>query len=253
MARFIYADNAATTRLLPQVLDKMLPFFTEEYGNPSSLYSFGQTARLAVDEARQTVAGCLGCRPEEVFFTSGGSEADNWAIKMAAGSLYKRGKKHIISTAFEHHAVLHALEAMEKQGFEVTLLPVHENGIVRAEDVKAALREDTALVSVMFANNEIGTLQPSPKSVRSAGSKGCSSTPTPCRRWGMSRWILPGCTSICSPCRPTNSTGRRGWARCWCAGDCASATSSTAARRSGAAARAPKTRRAWWGWPKPCA
>ncbi len=160
MARFIYADNAATTRLLPQVLDKMLPFFTEEYGNPSSLYSFGQTARLAVDEARQTVAGCLGCRPEEVFFTSGGSEADNWAIKMAAGSLYKRGKKHIISTAFEHHAVLHALEAMEKQGFEVTLLPVHENGIVRAEDVKAALREDTALVSVMFANNEIGTLQP---------------------------------------------------------------------------------------------
>ena len=160
MARFIYADNAATTRLLPQVLDKMIPYLTEEYGNPSSLYSFGQAARQGVDAARITMAECLHCRPDEVFITSGGSEADNWAIKMAAGSLYKRGKKHIVSTAFEHHAVLHALEAMEKQGFEVTLLPVHENGIVRAEDVKAALREDTALVSVMFANNEIGTLQP---------------------------------------------------------------------------------------------
>ena len=160
MSRFIYADNAATTRLLPQVLDKMLPYLTEEYGNPSSLYSFGQTARQAVDAARRTMAECLHCRADEVFFTSGGSEADNWALKMAAKAQAKKGKKHIISTAFEHHAVLHALDALEKDGFDITLLPVYGNGIVRVEDVEAALRPDTALVSVMFANNEIGTLQP---------------------------------------------------------------------------------------------
>lgn len=160
MERFIYADNAATTRLLAPVLDAMMPYLTEEYGNPSSLYGFGQTARQAVDGARRTVAECLHCRPDEVFFTSGGSEADNWALKMAAAALAQKGKKHIISTAFEHHAVLHTLTALEKQGFSVTLLPVYENGIVRVQDVKAALRPDTALVSVMFANNEIGTLQP---------------------------------------------------------------------------------------------
>lgn len=160
MERFIYADNAATTRLLAPVLDAMMPYLTEEYGNPSSLYGFGQTARQAVDGARRMVAECLHCRPDEVFFTSGGSEADNWALKMAAAALAQKGKKHIISTAFEHHAVLHTLTALEKQGFSVTLLPVYENGIVRVQDVKAALRPDTALVSVMFANNEIGTLQP---------------------------------------------------------------------------------------------
>ena len=158
--RFIYADNAATTRLLPQVLDKMMPFLTEQYGNPSSLYSFGQQAREAVDAARETIAQCLHCRSDEVFFTSGGSEADNWALKMVADKLAAKGKKHIISTAFEHHAVLHALAALEKRGFDVTLLPVYDNGVVHVEDVKAALRPDTALVSVMFANNEIGTLQP---------------------------------------------------------------------------------------------
>ena len=158
--RFVYADNAATTRLLPAVLEAMTPYLTEEYGNPSSLYGFGQTARQAVDAARETVAECLHCRPEEVFFTSGGSEADNWALKMATEAMAKRGKKHLISTAFEHHAILHTLEHLKKQGFEVTLLPVYEDGIVRVEDVKAALRPDTALVSVMFANNEIGTVQP---------------------------------------------------------------------------------------------
>ncbi|MFR1435552.1 MAG: aminotransferase class V-fold PLP-dependent enzyme [Acutalibacteraceae bacterium] len=160
MAKRIYADNAATTRLLPQVLDKMLPYLTEEYGNPSSLYSFGQTAREAVDAARAAIATCLNGRPDEVFVTSGGSEADNWAIKMAARAMAAKGKKHIISTAFEHHAVLHTLQALEKDGFSVTLLPVHENGIVRVDELRAALRPDTALVSVMFANNEIGTLQP---------------------------------------------------------------------------------------------
>ncbi|MDD2362266.1 MAG: cysteine desulfurase NifS [Oscillospiraceae bacterium] len=160
MGRFIYADNAATTRLLPEVLDKMMPYLTEQYGNPSSLYSFGQTARQAVDESRDTVAKYLNCRSDEVFFTSGGSEADNWAIRMAADALSKKGKKHIISTAFEHHAVLHTLKALEKQGFEITLLPVYEKGIVQTEDLKQALRPDTALVTVMFANNEIGTIQP---------------------------------------------------------------------------------------------
>ena len=159
-ARFIYADNAATTRLLPQVLDKMIPYLTEEYGNPSSLYSFGQAARQGVDAARITMAECLHCRPDEVFITSGGSEADNWALKMVAESLEKKGKKHIVSTVFEHHAILHALNALEKRGFEITLLPVYENGIVRVEDVAVAIRPDTALVSVMFANNEIGTIQP---------------------------------------------------------------------------------------------
>ncbi len=158
--RFVYADNAATTRLLPPVLEAMTPYLTEEYGNPSSLYSFGQSSRQAVDRARETVARCLNCRPDEVFFTSGGSEADNWAIKMTAEALSKKGKKHIISTVFEHHAVLHTLEFLKKHGFEITLLPVYDNGVVRVEDVKAALRPDTALVSVMFANNEIGTLQP---------------------------------------------------------------------------------------------
>ena len=158
--RFVYADNAATTRLLPAVLEAMTPYLTEEYGNPSSLYRFGQNARQAMDDARSTVAECLHCRPDEVFFTSGGSEADNWALKMAAEAMAQKGKKHIISTVFEHHAVLHTLDHLKKQGFEITLLPVYENGIVRVEDVKAALRPDTALVSVMFANNEIGTIEP---------------------------------------------------------------------------------------------
>lgn len=160
MDRFIYADNAATTRLHPDVLNDMMPYLTEQYGNASSLYGFGQESRIALDQAKATMAECLHCRADEVFITSGGSEADNWAIKMVAKTLSAKGKKHIISTEFEHHAVLHTLNALKKDGFEITLLPVYENGIVRVEDVKNALREDTALVSVMFANNEIGTIQP---------------------------------------------------------------------------------------------
>ena len=160
MDRLIYVDNAATTRILPEVLDKMMPYLTEQYGNPSSLYSFGQNARQAIDEARDTVAKYLNCRSDEVFFTSGGSESDNWAIRMAAHMLEKKGKKHIISTAIEHHAVLHTLNALEKQGFEVTLLPVNEYGLISIEDLKNAIRDDTALVTIMFANNEIGTIQP---------------------------------------------------------------------------------------------
>ena len=160
MGRFVYADNAATTRLLPPVLDKMMPYLTDLYGNPSSLYSFGQEAREGVTAARKVMAEALGCLPEEVFITSGGSEADNWAIKMAAWKQAEKGKKHIISTQFEHHAVLHSLQTLEKQGFAITLLPVYDNGIIHPEDLRAAIRPDTALVTVMFANNEIGSIQP---------------------------------------------------------------------------------------------
>lgn len=160
MDRWIYADNAATTSLHPQALEAMMPYLTEQYGNPSSLYSFGQESRRAVEQARVDMAACLGCKPREIFFTSGGSEADNWAIKMAAEQGAAKGKKHIISTAFEHHAVLHTLESLRKKGFDITLLPVYDNGIIRAEDVQAAIRPDTALVSIMYANNEIGTIQP---------------------------------------------------------------------------------------------
>ena len=138
----------------------MLPYMNEIYGNPSSLHSAGQTAAQALNDARERIAGCLGCSAREITFTSGGSEADNQAIISAAKLGERNGKKHIISTAFEHHAVLHTLKKLEKQGFEVTLLDVHENGIITADEVKAAIRPDTCLVTVMFANNEIGTVQP---------------------------------------------------------------------------------------------
>ncbi len=160
MDKMIYADNAATTKLSKTALDAMMPYLTEEYGNPSSLYAHGNSAKAGVEKAREQVACAIGALPREIYFTAGGSEADNWAIKGVARALAKKGKKHIISTKFEHHAVLHTLTALEKEGFEVTLLDVHENGIVRVEELKNAIREDTALVSVMYANNEIGTLQP---------------------------------------------------------------------------------------------
>ena len=160
MDHFVYADNAATTKLHPKALEAMMPYLTEQYGNASSLYGFGQESHIAVEDAKQTMASCLHCRPDEVFITSGGSESDNWAIKMAARFQASKGKKHIISTVFEHHAVLHTLDALKKEGFEITLLPVYDNGVVRVEDIQNAIREDTALVTVMFANNEIGTIQP---------------------------------------------------------------------------------------------
>ena len=156
----IYADNAATTKMCPAAIQAMTRCMEENYGNPSSLYSFGQEAREALDNARERIAACLGCTPREITFTSGGSEADNQAIFSAARLGEKKGKKHIISTAFEHHAVLHTLERLKERGFEITLLDVHENGVVTAQHVKDAIREDTCLVSVMFANNEIGTVQP---------------------------------------------------------------------------------------------
>ena len=158
--RLVYADNAATTQLSFDVLTDMLPYMTEHYGNPSSLYSFSASAKEAIETARQKVADCLGATAKEIYFTSGGSESDNWAIKSMAKKGAKKGKKHIISTVFEHHAVLHSLDALKKEGFEVTLLPVYENGIVKPEDLENAIREDTCLVTIMFANNEIGTIQP---------------------------------------------------------------------------------------------
>ena len=159
MSRFVYADNAATTATSRTVLDAMLPYFCEKYGNPSTIYSVGREAREAVDAAREKVARALGAEPAEIFFTSGGSEADNWAIRGVAHANVKKGK-HLITTRFEHHAVLHTMKALEKEGFEVTYLPVYENGIVKPEDLAAAIHEDTTLVTIMYANNEIGTIQP---------------------------------------------------------------------------------------------
>ena len=156
----VYADNAATTRVSKTALDAMMPYFTEVYGNPSSLHTFGQEAKEALENARERIAAHLGCQPREIYFTSGGSEADNQAIISAAKLGERKGKKHIISTAFEHHAVLHTLKKLEKQGFEITLLPVHENGVVDVKELEAAIKDETILVTVMTVNNEIGTIQP---------------------------------------------------------------------------------------------
>ena len=156
----IYADNAATTKMSETAIRTMILYMENQYGNPSSLYTIGQEAKEALEQARAEVAAAIHAEPREILFTSGGSEADNQALLSAAEIGRKNKKMHIISTAFEHHAVLHALKRLEKQGFEVTLLPVHENGIVEPSEVEAAIREDTCLVSIMYANNEIGTIQP---------------------------------------------------------------------------------------------
>lgn len=157
---FVYADNAATTCVSKTAREAMMPYLTERYGNPSSLYSFAQIVTEDLANARATVAQCINAEPREIYFTSGGSEADNQAIISAAKLGAKKGKKHIISTKFEHHAVLHTLKKLEKEGWEVTLLDVHEDGVVRVDELRDAIREDTCLVTVMFANNEIGTVQP---------------------------------------------------------------------------------------------
>lgn len=159
----IYLDNAATTKVSDNVLNAMLPYLKEEYGNPSSIYTLGRNSAIAVNKARHQVAQALGCEDSEVYFTSCGSESDNWAIKSTAKMMAQKGKKHIITSVFEHHAVLHTLDALKKEGFEVTYLPVYSNGIVKIEDVANAIRPDTALVTIMYANNEIGTIQPIPE------------------------------------------------------------------------------------------
>ena len=156
----VYADNAATTKMSSHAIQAMLPYFDNIYGNPSSLHSIGQEAKEALDAAREQVAACLGCEAREIYFTSGGSEADNQAIRSAAINGARKGKKHIISTAFEHHAVLHTLSKLEKEGFEVTYLDVRNNHNVTAQQVKDAIREETCLVTVMYANNEIGSVLP---------------------------------------------------------------------------------------------
>ena len=156
----IYADNAATTKMSSTAIEAMLPYMDRVYGNPSSLHTAGQQAAEALQSARERIAACLGCQPREIYFTSGGSEADNQALISAAKIGERKGKKHIISTAFEHHAVLHTLQGLEKQGYEVELLPVGETGTVTAQQVADAIREDTCLVSVMYANNEIGSVLP---------------------------------------------------------------------------------------------
>ena len=160
MKKTIYLDNAATTKTRPEVVEAMLPYFAEFYGNPSSIYSFSDEPKKAVAAGREAIAKSIGAKTNELYFTGGGSESDNQAIRSAAFVGAKKGKRHIISTKFEHHAVLHTLEQLEREGFDVTLLDVHPNGVITVEDVANAIREDTCLVTIMFANNEIGTMQP---------------------------------------------------------------------------------------------
>lgn len=160
--RQIYLDHASTTPVRPEVVEAMTPYFTEHFGNPSSIYPLGQEASDAVAAARESLAGLIGAAPREIFFTSGGTESDNWAIKGFARANAAKGR-HIITSAIEHHAVLHTCQALEKEGFTVTYLPVHENGIVRPQELEAAITEETGLVTIMYANNEIGTLQPIPE------------------------------------------------------------------------------------------
>ncbi|HBA97258.1 MAG TPA: cysteine desulfurase NifS [Lachnospiraceae bacterium] len=159
MKEYIYLDNAATTQVYPEVFEAMKPYFTEYYANPSSIYSFAGKSKKAVEDARSRIAGFIGARPEEIYFTAGGSESDNWALKAAALAYAGKGK-HIITTTIEHHAVLHTCQALEKQGYEVTYVNTGSDGIVKLDELKAAIRPDTILISVMAANNEIGTIQP---------------------------------------------------------------------------------------------
>ena len=160
MSKMIYADNAATTQVSQRVFQKMLPWLSQHYGNPSSIYGIGREARGAVEDARAQLAQALNAQPSEIFFTACGTESDNWAIKGVAHALAAKGKKHIITSAIEHHAVLHTCKALEKEGFTVTYLPVDRDGLVSVADVEKAITRETALVSIMFANNEIGTIQP---------------------------------------------------------------------------------------------
>lgn len=159
MNKLIYLDNAATTQVYPEVVEAMTPYFTEYYGNPSAIYSFADEAKKGVDEARRVLAKGIGAKPEEIYFTGGGSESDNWALKATAEAYSDKGK-HIITTKIEHHAILHTAAYLEKQGYEVTYVNVDENGSVKLDELEAAIRPDTILISVMTANNEIGTIQP---------------------------------------------------------------------------------------------
>lgn len=171
MNQQIYLDHAATTAVSPQVLKAMLPYFTDSFGNAGGIYGFGQKSKQALEDARDYIASTIGAKAEEIYFTAGGTESDNWALKCTAAAYQKKGK-HIITTKIEHHAILHTAQYLEKQGFEVTYLDVDENGIVKLDDLKNAIREDTILISVMFANNEIGSIQPIAQIGKIAHEKG---------------------------------------------------------------------------------
>ena len=175
MSRFVYADNAATTPVSPEVIEAMAPCFSEVWGNPSSQHGKGYEAKEALDDARSRIASCLGCRPDEIYFTSCGTESDNWAIKGAAALMKKKGRTHIVTTKIEHHAVLHTCRALEKEGFEVTYVDVDSDGIVKMDELDAAITDKTALVAVMYANNEIGTVQPIREIAKLAKSRGALS------------------------------------------------------------------------------
>ena len=210
----IYADNAATTRVSDTALAAMTPCFQEIYGNPSSLHTPGQRAAEKLAAARAIFARNLHADPREITFTSGGSEADNQALRTAAALGEKRGKRHIVSTKFEHHAVLHTLQALEREGFEVTLLDIPPDGVVTAEQVRDAIRPDTCLVSVMFANNEIGTISPLPRSAPSAARRGSCFTRTRSRRQATCPSMWRRCRWTCCPSPPISSMGPRAWECC---------------------------------------
>ena len=190
MEKRIYLDNAATTKTAPEVVEAMLPYFTEHYGNPSSIYSIGREARKAIEIARQKVASAIGAQPTEIYFTGSGTESDNWALKGVMESARAKGKTHLITTAFEHHAVLHSAQKLEKQGFTVTYLPVSPEGYVSPEQVRAAITEQTALVSVMYAN-----------SIRMRS-----------KLWAIWKLTLPPKKSTCFPFPGIKSTRLKGWA-----------------------------------------
>ena len=249
--RFVYADNAATTPVTPAVLEAMTPWLMENYGNPSSIYSIGRAARTAVEKARRQVAAALNAEPGEIYFTSCGTEADNWALKGSMRRWAAKGKKHLITAAFEHHAILHSAKALEKEGFEITYLPVTPEGLVDPAELEKAIREDTALVSIMLANNEIGTVQPIAELAAIAHAHGAwfhtdavqavGHIPVDVKALGVDMLSPPAISSthprVSAPCMSKRASCL---ISLW-----------MAAHRKRAAAPAPKTLPPSWGWAKP--
>ena len=207
----IYVDNAATTKMSKAAISAMMPYFEEIYGNPSSLHTVGQIAKEALVKARMDVAEALGADVKEIYFTSGGSEADNQALLTAAELGERKGKKHIISQKTEHHAILHALNKLEKRGFEVTLLDVDGDGLVTAEQVKNAIREDTVMVTIMTANNEIGTIMPVKEIAAVCREKGVLFHTDAVQAVGHIHIDVKEMAAICYRCRHINSTDRKAW------------------------------------------
>ena len=228
MKEFVYLDNAATTKVRPEVVEAMLPYFTEIYGNASAVYDFGQKCKQAMEDARETIAASIGTKAANIYFTAGGSESDNWALKGVAEAYGDKGK-HIITTKIEHHAILHTCAYLEQQGYEVTYLDVDADGLVSPEALRQAIRPDTILISVMFANNEIGTMQPIAEIGRLAKEKGILFHTDECKwtqiKWTKGNWlfIYPTglkievvyswrCTGKKTPCRNRKCTGDcRSW------------------------------------------